>query len=517
MWFPSTFEPGKTINLFSKWHKEPLDDGFLVSLPVGWKLTTATAVHQSHRHIPLNIDPLAGGDYHLSLPKPLHGSYELVLQVLTEKISSLSNYRVLVAPSVKNGRTYTPHEGYTRLGELHARFGAKAGTVLALKENLPSLHIASQNLEALTQSYTLELWIQTTTLNSVVLSTWNGLEGSLYPMELVIDARGRMRYYRNTSDRHVTLSTESPVADGNWHHIAVTHDTENYWTKLYLNGQIADSLRDPTGMHLTETYSLALGGRVGSPKNRFIHKFIGELDNLRIWSSVRRLSQFRQQSLATDGALVLDFESSESFRHFRESNVSEYRVSGGPVTEPIIHQFHGIVFDQGVMLTWKNEAPNSGMFWVERSEDGHEFKRLARIEQPYEGKQWSYTDVDVPSHIVFYRLIREIRGQGPHVAGMIKLGLGPEPIPTSFEILGNYPNPFNPRTSITYEVHEPQHLQLSIINLSGHFVTELAARHHESGLFESVWDGTELSSGTYFVRLRGQDGTVQTRQILLTK
>ena len=519
MWFPTTFEPGKPINLFSEWSEEPLDEGFLVSLPPTWKLTRATAVRQSHRHTRLTITLLPGGEYHLSSSKPLPGSYELVLQILTEKISSISSHRILVAPAVKAGQTYVPNDVHMRLGELHARFSAKSGSVLTLREDVPSLHISSQQLEALNHSHTLELWIQTTALNSVVLSTWDGSETHLYPMELVIDARGRMRYYRNTGGHHISLATESPVADGSWHHIALTYDAENYWTRLYLNGQVADSLRYPADIHLNEIYPIALGGRIGSPKNQSIHGFSGELDDLRIWPSVRTFSPIRQQNQTTDTdkVLVLDFESAKSFSHFQEPDVTQYRTAGGPIEEPITHQFHGIVFDQGVMLTWKNEMPNSDIFWVERSQDGREFIRLARIEQSYEGTRWSYTDTDIPDHIVFYRLIRDIRGQGPQIAGMIKLGLGSETAPASIELLGNYPNPFNPRTSITYEVQEPQNLQLSIINLSGHIVTELIAQYHETGVFEAIWDGAEQSSGTYFVRIRGQDGIVKTRQILLTK
>ncbi len=515
-WFPATYEPGTTINLFTQWNGVPLDEGFVVSLPADWELTTATAVRQSYRYVELEAVELSGGRIRLSSTKPMRGTYDLVLQILTDRSSVSHNYRISVASAVKVGTSYVEDEATVRRGELRPLLSNESGSALALEKNARPLHIQPQWLETLHDSHTLELWIRTATLNAVVLSAWDGSQMSLYPIELVIDSRGRMRYYRNTAGHHVTLATESPVADGNWHHVALVHDAETYWTKFFLDGQIADSLFDPAGTHLGGTQPLALGGHVHSEESRFA----GEIDDLSVWPLVRTATQIRstmRQTPTAEGVLVLDFESARSFRYFDERDAIAYRAPGGPIFNPPIRGFSGIVFDQGVMLTWENEDPSSEAFLVERSEDGLTFEELARINRSFEGTHWSYTDLKAPDRVVFYRLVQEVQEHTPQVIGTIKLGLGAKTTPSAIEILGNYPNPFNPRTSITYEVRESQHLRLSIINLSGHVVTVLVDQHHEIGEFEAIWDGNELPSGTYFARLQGLDGAVHTRQILLTK
>ncbi len=521
IWTPSTFEPGTAINLFFQWDGgAPVDEGFVVLLPSEWTVTAATVVRQAYRHIHLETVNLSGGQYLLSSPEPLRSPCDLILQILTDQNSVLQNHRIAVGPATMINSNYVLDEGHVRRGELRAKPNAESGSALEFRENEKSLHIHPQWLDALHHSHTLEFWIQTTALNAVVLSSWDGAESNPYHIELVVDARGRMRYYRNTTGQHVTLSTSAPVANGIWQHVSLVHNAETYWTKLYLNGQIADSLLDPAGTELHRTLPIALGGRTGSSKTPSTSAFKGKLDDLRIWPSARTATQIgamMQQTVKGTDMIVLDFESAESFRYFQEPEAMKYRARGGPMFDPLVYDFRGIIFDQGVMLTWKNEDSRSASFRIERSEDGIRFDEIARIQQPFEDEQWSYTDSETPTPVIFYRLVQELQGQAPRVTGIIKLGLGPEIIPASIEILGNYPNPFNPQTLISYEVREPQHLRLSIINLSGHVVADLVDRFHETGVFEASWDGTELSSGTYFVRLQGQDGIMRTRQILLAK
>lgn len=516
IWYPSTYEPGTSINLFASWNGVSADEGFVVSLPSGWGLNTATGVRQAHRHVTLDVVSLPNGQYLLLPSEPLRRTYDIIVQVETSKDDTFWNSRFSIAPAVKMGSTYVPDEAHIRRGELRSKSDASFGYALAFEKDFNALHVQSQSLEVLLGSHTLEFWIRTTVLDAVILSTWNGATDSPYPIEFMIDPQGRIRYYRNTIGHHVTLATEFPVADGTWHHVALVHDAETDWTQLYVNGAKADSLLDPADIHLGGTYPLALGGRVGEQEV----EFVGELDELRVWPVARTGLQIHatmQQESPQGSALALDFESRESFGSFREGNAIRYRVPGGPSFGPLVHSFRGIAFDEGVTLTWKDEDPASKAFLIERSEDGLGFERLTRIEYSSLNTPWSYTDLEPPSRVVFYRLVQETQNRPPRIVGTIKLGLAPQSEPPPAEIVGNYPNPFNPRTSITYEVRESQHLQLSIIDLSGHLVAVLVDRQHEPGTFESSWDANEWPSGTYFVRLQGLNGTVQTRQILLTK
>jgi len=519
-WIPTTFDPGSHVHLFTKWSGAPLDDGFLVFLPPQWELVTATSVRQAYRHLALDIDRIAQGQFLLSSSKPLQGDLEVILKVATDDQHALEDYRVSIAPAVKVGSSYLQQDGYVRYGELRAHPSSGSGTTLAFDHLTPPLHVEPQWLEPLSDSHTLELWIQTTTLNTVIVSSWNGSDSTPYPLELVVDLRGRLRYYRNTSGRHVTLVTEAPVADGNWHHIALVNDTETYWTRLYLDGQIADSLMDPMATLSNGPYFMTFGGRDHFDESGSLNKFTGKIDDLALWNSSRNSSQIQSMmdpSILRTNILHCDFESSECLKYFEQQNLNDYLVSGGPVTEVLDYEFRGLVFDQGVMLTWNHVSSPATSFLIHRSEDGINFEEVARVSGSFEKNRWSYTDLSRLGQVVFYRLLEDSHGSDSRLLSTIKLGLGQQTPSPLVEILGNYPNPFNPQTNITYEVHEPQHVTMSVISLSGLVITTLVDRYHEMGIFEASWDGTELSSGTYFLRLQGRDGVVQTRQIILTK
>ena len=519
-WFPTTFEPGSPIHLFTHWSGVPLDDGFLVSLPSEWELITATAVRQAYRHYPLNIDRPEPGQFLLSSSSPLRGDIEVIVKIVTDDHIAFDEYRVSIAPAVKVGSTYLQQDGFVRYAEIRPLHHPGAGTALTFDDLTPPLRIQPQWLEPLSDSHTLEFWIQTTTLNTVVVSSWNGSDNTPYPIELVVDPRGRVRYYRNTSGRHVTLVTDTPVADGSWHHIALVNDAQTHWTRLYLDGQPSDSLLDPMSIQTNGPYFGTFGGRDHMDENGSINKFMGQLDDVALWGSPQessRIKSMMDRTIRRADMFYCDFESDECLKFFEQHNLSDYLMSGGPIIEQPDYGFRGLVFDLGVVLTWSNQSSPSASFLIHRSEDGIHFEEIARVDQSLEDDQWSYTDLTQLNQVVFYRLFEDTQGSESPLLGTIKLGLGAQASPPVVEILGNYPNPFNPHTNITYEVHEPQHITMSVINLSGLVITTLVDRHHEMGVFEASWNGTELSSGTYFLRLQGRNGVIQTRQILLTK
>jgi hypothetical protein len=74
-------------------------------------------------------------------------------------------------------------------------------------------------------------------------------------------------------------------------------------------------------------------------------------------------------------------------------------------------------------------------------------------------------------------------------------------LPTDFKFLQNYPNPFNPETTIEYYIPETSIAQISIFNSVGEKVAELLNEIKNEGYHNSKWNGSDLSSGVYFVRL----------------
>jgi hypothetical protein len=73
-------------------------------------------------------------------------------------------------------------------------------------------------------------------------------------------------------------------------------------------------------------------------------------------------------------------------------------------------------------------------------------------------------------------------------------------IPTEFELLAPFPNPFNPSTSITVGLPVDGDLKIEIFNILGKSVGVLTDGFYLTGYHGFVFDASDLTSGTYFIR-----------------
>jgi exonuclease III len=90
--------------------------------------------------------------------------------------------------------------------------------------------------------------------------------------------------------------------------------------------------------------------------------------------------------------------------------------------------------------------------------------------------------------------------------------------PVQTELLGNYPNPFNPVTVIPFRLGEPARISLTIYNALGQMVSQpVADTQFRSGSHSVSFDARNLSSGFYFYRLDDGSGWSQTRKMILVK
>jgi len=89
-------------------------------------------------------------------------------------------------------------------------------------------------------------------------------------------------------------------------------------------------------------------------------------------------------------------------------------------------------------------------------------------------------------------------------------------VPRHFALQPNYPNPFNPSTTIRYAVPASQHVTLRIYDLLGRPVATLVDGWQQAGRYTASFDATHLASGVYLYRLEAGD-FVETRTMLLVK
>lgn len=93
---------------------------------------------------------------------------------------------------------------------------------------------------------------------------------------------------------------------------------------------------------------------------------------------------------------------------------------------------------------------------------------------------------------------------------------GTELIPLRFALLQNYPNPFNPTTTINYHIAEIGNVQLTIYDILGREVSTLINEVKTPGKYEVKFNGSNLSSGVYFYRLKA-GSFIDTKKFVLIK
>ncbi len=100
----------------------------------------------------------------------------------------------------------------------------------------------------------------------------------------------------------------------------------------------------------------------------------------------------------------------------------------------------------------------------------------------------------------------------------------PEGLPTRFRLDHNYPNPFNPSTTIRYALPVDAHVAIRVYDVIGREVAILVNEEQRAGYHQTVFDSGGLASGVYHYRLEAKPGEgsvagrfVQTRSMTLIK
>lgn len=138
----------------------------------------------------------------------------------------------------------------------------------------------------------------------------------------------------------------------------------------------------------------------------------------------------------------------------------------------------------------------------------------------YDGSMW--VDVTTSRDPVNNTICGHVTSLSPFVIGAVTAtAIGDTPVPTSFVLHDNVPNPFNPITTIRCEVPSSVDVSISIYDVAGRRVRTLVNEHRPAGVFSVQWNGDDdrgqrVASGVYFYRMRA-GGFVDTKKMVLLK
>ena len=90
-----------------------------------------------------------------------------------------------------------------------------------------------------------------------------------------------------------------------------------------------------------------------------------------------------------------------------------------------------------------------------------------------------------------------------------------EKTPTEYSLSANYPNPFNPSTTISFELPEASNVNLVVYDYLGREVTTLVNDYRAIGHFDVTFNANNLASGVYFYKLKAGNFTSVKKMMLV--
>ena len=233
-------------------------------------------------------------------------------------------------------------------------------------------------------------------------------------------------------------------------------------------------------------------------------------------------------------AISIEHTSSSS-RIFYVDNV---RVENTDSSLPVeLSYFSAIPKNSNVLLNWATESEIDNLgFLIDRSlNPNSDFTTIAdyRFVPELQGQgsvthrtDYSYTDREVVPGTKYYYVLSDVTGNPEHgepvtrhtdkmVSATPKWHDEFSALIKGFKTFKAYPNPFNPKTVIAYELEDARELSISIVDVYGRQVTKLYNGFQGSGFHELTWQPRDISAGIYFSVLSSGDNSMSRKIVLL--
>ncbi|MCR4417169.1 MAG: T9SS type A sorting domain-containing protein [Ignavibacteria bacterium] len=187
-----------------------------------------------------------------------------------------------------------------------------------------------------------------------------------------------------------------------------------------------------------------------------------------------------------------------------------------------LSSFSASYFNGGVTLNWKTETEVNNYGWeIERSKIDEKTNKPSMWEKigfvkgsgnSNSPKEYSFIDNKALYGYYAYRL-KQIDVDGSILySSELRIFVGNRP---QVYDVKNYPNPFNPQTTIRFELPEAGNVRLAIYDITGQLVKVLVDEWMPEGIHETIFDGSRLASGIYISVLQAKDVKVVKKMQLI--
>ena len=199
-----------------------------------------------------------------------------------------------------------------------------------------------------------------------------------------------------------------------------------------------------------------------------------------------------------------------------------------------VSDFYASTCFEGIAIHWATESEvNCCGFWLwrsEKEEGPYEPVNTALIASKGNGsgrQEYRFLDSNVlKGGSYWYRIVEQEQSGSIEILGTIQaVALSESGFPENHRLVRNYPNPFNPNTTLSYQVsseYNGNQIRIAVFDLSGRRVKTLVNDFRKPGEYSVEWDGRDeygmdVSSGIYLCRMESDDGMVLAHRMIKVK
>jgi hypothetical protein len=461
------------------------------------------------------------GTTKISCTDDYHG-YKAVIDLIENSLNRDMNYQVLF--KIKPGNcsevdlTFSGnfYKGDSLLGPLFENNGNTAEVSLYKPKKYAgkSLLINEGNIDFTLnlqhERITADFWFKTTAKDFSLLKI-TGNDDNL--SELFINSFGMLSIQ---SSLQIQSLNPHFISRNSWNHILLHSDFEQGKHELYCNGLlVSSSLADVYFKPADLKFSFG-----GEGSKEFI------LEQLKFSAAdeagITRIMEGRNFNTPPDDIKLINIFRFDN-ENLKESNGNfsvaynniKFVKSDAPLSLRA-PELNINLLSSSFELEWnEGDFRQAQQYVLERSEVNGSFVPVYSVgAENNPDAMYTYTDkITSRSDVIYYRVKQILKDGSAVYSSQVKVGQGfSEPF-----VLGqNFPNPFNPRTSIDIELYRDSDIEVVIFNLEGKEVSRLFNGNLSKGKHHFSFDASEYPSGVYICRVNTPDFS-QTTKMILTK
>lgn len=218
-------------------------------------------------------------------------------------------------------------------------------------------------------------------------------------------------------------------------------------------------------------------------------------------------------SVTTESLYDISIAGNAAFISGNECTV--YKLTGDVIPVELT-SFAATISDNAVVLKWNTstETNNSG-FEVQKRTNNTGWTKVAFVKgagTTTEARSYTYVDNNVLNAKTYYRLKQVDYNGSFEYSDVVEVDAI---MPSDYALDQNFPNPFNPETTIKYALPQSGKVSLKVYNVVGKEVKTIVNRVQSAGTYSVSFDASELPSGVYFYELKADNYRSVKKMVLM--